>query len=167
MFPLMIPLLGAGLGALTNKKNPLKGALMGGALGAGGAAIAPGIAGAMGGASSGAASLAALPDAAPGLAQMGMAGPESFAAPGMFDKFKGLLDTSSQYAKPVGDAMGAANAANGLLSQPQQQPPMVQQGGGPGVGQAMGGIVQNQQQLDQQRMAEARKRMGLLGGPYG
>ena len=50
-FPFLIPLLGAGAGALINRKDPLKGAFIGGALGAGGAAL-PGLLGA-GGATAG------------------------------------------------------------------------------------------------------------------
>lgn len=161
MFPFLIPLLGAAGGAILNKKDPLKGALMGGGLAAGGGALLG--AGGLGGAP--AAGLSAGQDAA--LAAQGFAGPESMAGPGMFDKFKGLLDTSSEYTKPLGNALGAANQAQGLLSQPQQPAPMVQPGNGQGVGQTIGGIVQGQEQLDQQRIADARKKMqGLLGGGF-
>ena len=36
---LIASLIGGGIGAVTNKKNPLKGALLGAGLGAGGAAL--------------------------------------------------------------------------------------------------------------------------------
>lgn len=44
MFPLLMPMLiGAGLGAITNKKDPLKGAVIGAGLGAAGGTLAPGL----------------------------------------------------------------------------------------------------------------------------
>ena len=45
MFPFMIPLVGAGIGAIANRKDPLKGALIGGGLGMAGGAALPGMIG--------------------------------------------------------------------------------------------------------------------------
>lgn len=171
MFPFMIPLLGAIGGAALNKKDPLKGALMGGGLAAGGGALlgAGGLGAAAGGsaASSGAA-LGSLTDAAPELAKMGYAGPENFSGGGLLDKLSGGLEMADKYAKPIGNAASAANSTMGLFGGPQpQQPAMPVNQGGPGVGQAMTGLLQQDQATMEQRMAEARKKMGLLGGGYG
>lgn len=148
MFPFMIPLLGAAGGALLNKKDPLKGALMGGGLAAGGGAL-------LGAGGLGAAASAAAPAAA------GSAAGGAPAAGGLM----GMLDTAGAYAKPIAQVAGAAGNVSGLLAQPPAQPQMPVNQGGPGVGQAMQGLLT---QPDETQMAEARKRMqmGLLGGGY-
>lgn len=135
MFPFIIPLLGAGLGAVANKKNPLKGAAIGAGLGAAGTFVAPAIGGAMGGAQA----------AAPAIGGQAQAG---------------LLGQVSEYAKPIGTIANAVGAAQGLLGQSDEQiqapPPMPQTGTG---GQTLAMLAgQNQQGFDSLMMRAAMER---------
>lgn len=105
MFPFAIPLAGAALGALTNKKNPLQGALLGGAVGYGGSMLFPSIGTAVAGAPP---TNAALIESAVGTPGYGV----SSSTPG------GLLAGAKEamgYVKPVGEAAATANAIGGLL----------------------------------------------------
>lgn len=109
MFPFAIPLAGAALGALANKKDPLKGALLGGGMAYGGSMLFPAIGSAVAGA---APTNAALIDSAVGTQGYGV----SSATPG------GLLAGAKEamgYVKPIGEAASTANAIGGLL---QDQP---------------------------------------------
>jgi hypothetical protein len=181
--PFLLPLLGGGIGALTNK-NPLKGAAMGAGLGALGGLAAPmfgiggaaaggtgvtaggllgpggtaGIAGPVGMGGSLGTGITASPGMGMGLAstQPGMglvAGQEGLAAAAE----PGLLTQLSEYAKPIGNAASAASAVSGLLGPSdmpmQQAPPMAQTGTG---AQTLAQLVaQNQQGFDaQMQMAE-------------
>ena len=102
-FPLLLPLIGAGIGALTNKDDPLKGGLIGGAAG-----FVPGILGAgAGGAAAGAGS--AISSTA-GTAGSGIAG----AGTGLTGALSGAgvpITTS------IGEAGVGANLGSGLNSQ--------------------------------------------------
>lgn len=114
MWPMII---GAGLGALTNKKNPLEGALLGGAMGYGG--------GLLGGAGVGGAEAAN--------ASILGGGGEAFGSPlasGMSEQMGDFaiseggmpsLKDIAGYAKPVSESLMAANMAKGLLGGGQSQ----------------------------------------------
>lgn len=166
MIPFLIPLLGAGLGAIANKKDPLEGALMGGALGAAGGALAPGLLGSVGGAAAGAAG------AAPAMANGAFLGEGAASGVGAWDGLMGggllsNLKTAGDAVAPVAKAYGAAQQT-GLLGgqeQPIQAPmPMQQVGTG---SQIMASLAQGNQQATQELQAadQARKqrRRGLLG----
>ncbi len=161
MLPMFMPLmLGAGLGALTSKKNPLMGGLLGAGLGAAGGALAPGLLG-------GASASAALP--------AGMAGPVAptmgATIPGL-ESFvtgttpQGLLGAASQYAKPASQ-MAQIAQMSGILDPQQQQPigaPPMQQ---PNTGaQTLAQLAQagdSSQQITQESAARKKRRAGLLG----
>lgn len=116
MFPLLIPLLGAGAGALLSKKDPLKGALMGGAMGFGGAALAPGLLGA--GAAAGTAATGAgtaAGTAATGAAATGASGGSAL-LPGYFAS-EAAMPLATQAAGSTGAAAGAQAATPGLFGQ--------------------------------------------------
>jgi hypothetical protein len=128
----MLPLLGAGVGAVMNKNNPLQGALLGGALGATGGLLAPAAAGA-GAAGAAATGASALPAAA------GSYGAEAFGTAagygGVNAPFAGLsspttggllsgMKEAAAYAKPIGQSLSAANAAKGLLTNPADSMPI-------------------------------------------
>jgi pilus assembly protein FimV len=187
MFPLLIPmLLGAGIGAATSK-DKLKGALMGAGLGATGGALAPGLLGAAGaagatGAAGAAGTAAANPLAAymatgavegstMGSALTGAGGSAGAVGQG---SMAGLLDTAKTamgYAKPIGDAAGAANAVGGLLSgrgdQAPAPTPMPQTSGG---SQTLTALAQQgdqqtlaQMQADEQKRQMRRKMIQQMG----
>lgn len=106
MWPMII---GAGLGALTNKKNPLEGALLGGAMGYGG--------GLLGGAEAANASIVGgggeafgSPLASQMTEQMGDFVPEQGLLSGL-PSFKEVAG----YAKPAGEALMVANAASNMF----------------------------------------------------
>jgi hypothetical protein len=163
MFPLLIPMaIGAGIGALTNKKDPLKGGLLGAGLGAAGGAFAPGLLGGSGAAS------AALPVGVAGPVAptmgAGLPGIEAFAT-GYTPQ--GLLGAAGQYMKPAGEMASMAQKA-GLLDPQQQQvmnapPPMQQMNTG---AQTLGQIAQagmSEQKVAEDAAARKKRRMGLLG----
>ena len=155
MFPLFMPMLmGAGIGALTNK-DPLKGGLLGAAMGATGGALAPGI---LGG--------SALPAgmAGPVVPQMGAAIPglEQFAT-GYTPQ--GILGAASQYAKPASE-MAKMAQQSGLLD--PQQPiaaPQPMQPSNTGA-QVLGQLAQagdSSQQITQDSAMRKKRRNQLLG----
>lgn len=167
MFPLLIPMLiGAGVGALSNRKDPLKGGLLGAGMGAmGGAGVGLlGGAGAAGGSAAGAgASSLVSPVAAPAMGST---------LPGLGQyatgyTAQGLLGAASQYAKPASQ-MASIAQQSGLLDPQQQQQPM----GGPlpmppNTGaQTLGELAQagdSSQQITQESAARKKRRAGLLG----
>jgi hypothetical protein len=153
MFPFMIPmLLGAGLGAATSRK-PLKGALLGagmGALGGYGAGLLGG-AGAAGGA---AAMGPSLPTGAviPELAKYQTGG------------LLGGLNTAASYAKPIGQAMSAAQQAGVIGQEPAQPSPVIQPQINPQTLPALSEQLQSlMQQQEQMNMARRKQRQSLLG----
>lgn len=178
MFPLLFPLLlGAGGGALLNKKDPLKGALMGAALGTGVGAIGGA---AMGGGLLGAAPAATATPAAAGIgagvaavpAAANAATTAATAVP-QAEGLGGLLSGAEKYMKPVGNALSTVNAAQGLLGgqqQPMQAAPM-QSRPGPDLSAWMSAEQQeraNMGQLEaQRRLVQKQAIQGLLGGGYG
>ena len=108
------------------------------------------------------------------------------AAPGMggssmFDQLsrygsqaKGYLDEANKVIKPVGQALGAAKTAQGLLSpdSPPMQAPAPHMGGGGNPVYA--GLLQEQQaqsqaraQEEMQRRAAQQKLLEMMGGRYG
>lgn len=181
MFPLLIPLLGAGAGALLSKKDPLKGALMGGALGFGGAALAPGLLGA--GAAAGtaatgagtAAGTAATGAAAPAWSSLIAAGQPTIgtvgggmstaagAANAAPAATPGLFESAFSYAKQADPIMKAAVMGKTLAGtgqqQPQASPLMPNNGQG---GNTLSALMQqgNQYQtaLQQAQMARMQRR---------
>lgn len=165
MFPLLLPLIGAGAGALLNKKDPLKGALMGGALGFGGGAIASGAGGGLLGAAPAAGSQAgmlAAQEAGMGLGSLGWKGATTGLQGAINSGAAGsLLDTAGNAAK-------TASTVKSLMpqEQPIQQSPLFTTGGGT----QMGNVYQSmqQQRLALQQANEAMKlrrqqQIGLLG----
>lgn len=71
---------------------------------------------------------------------------------------KGYLDEANKVIKPVGQALGAAQMAQGLLSPsaPPMQAPAPQFGGG--ANQVFAGLLQEQQAQSQSRMQEEMQR---------
>lgn len=188
-----LPVAGAAIGALTNKKNPLQGAAMGGLLGAGAGFAAPAM---MGGAAAGGASgaagggLLAAESSMPAAAAMANTAPAASVTGngaflgegvssgiGAWDAAQakaGLLSglkTAGEYAKPVGNAMSAANSAKGLLAPEQQpiqhqmQPQMVQ---GEQTLAALANqdnqLLNSMQQADMARRQNRRQLIGRIGG---
>lgn len=84
----------------------------------------------------------------------------------------GLLSTISAYAKPAGDALGAASAAKSLIDGAQQPVSAAPSQARP---LDLSGVLVPQAQLEQLRMQDDMKRrlsgqqaaQGLLGGGYG
>lgn len=186
MFPLAYPLLlGAGLGALSNRKDPLKGALLGGGMGALGGAVAPAVGGLLGGgvpgvsaggiSEAGALGFNAAKDSQ--LANLAI-GPEAFggygssvsvanpSAGGLLGQFKDAATT----LKPMGDAASAAGGLFGGEDQPMQAPGLSPKNasGAQTLAQiAQAGEQQVQEQLMQEAQMRRQRRQGLLGGAYG
>lgn len=129
------PMAGAALGAMTSKKA-LQGAALGGALGYGGAAL-PGLLGAgtapaaTGIADGTAASFSPMSAADFMKSQIASSGTAAPSAGLLSDaSFKSAMDN---YVKPIGTAMSAGVAGNGLLNPPQQRiqaSPIAPSGGG-------------------------------------
>ena len=113
---LLLSAIGAGTGALFNRKKPLEGALIGAGLGAAGGAIAPSF-GLLGNTAAG--SVAAEQAAAP-VVEMGT---KAAAADIANAQGVGLLGQVDKIGKPVATALNAANSAKGLLSEPPPQMP--------------------------------------------
>lgn len=96
------------------------------------------------------------------------AGAQLGAGSGMLDSFMGGLD---KYGKPVGNALGAASMAQGLMQQPQPQAAQTVGVMKPGP-DAFQGLMQQNDQIEQQRQQEQMQRRlrnnemirGLLGG---
>lgn len=148
----MLPIAGAGLGAMLNKKDPLKGAAVGGLLGAGGAYAAPSL-------SAGLLNFSGGQAAAPIVDLSTKAAPETVAAiAGKGGGFSSGLQAAGQIA-------GAANQS-GMLggSQPMQAPPAQFQ-----QGQGFAGLLSPTDQVDLKRRQEAQQLavQGLLGGYRG
>lgn len=145
---LLFSLLGAGTGALTNKKKPLEGALLGGGLGAaGGGLLGGGLA--VGGEQG--AMLAAQ--------NAGLEGATAATNAALGET--GLL---GQAMKPIGTAMGAAQTAQSMMPQEQPiQPQPIQK-----TPIDMSGLLQqsaNQQQMEQeeQRRRQEQMRQYMMG----
>lgn len=132
MFPLLMPLLlGAGIGAIANKKDPLKGAVLGAGIGAAGGLLAPaaGGGGLLGAAPAAAgASGAASGAAATGASSMASSLPAFNPVTGAYVNASSLpgmtgltetLKSATTAAKPFGEAASTAMQAKGLLA-PEQ-----------------------------------------------
>jgi hypothetical protein len=87
---------------------------------------------------------------------------------------KGYLDEANKVIKPVGQALGAAKTAQGLLapSSPPMQAPAPHVGGS--GNQIYAGLLQQDQQQAQDRMQEEMQRrqaqqklLSMIGGGYG
>ncbi len=176
-------LVGGGLGAVTNKKNPLKGALMGAALGGVGGGLLGAGAGAGAGASAGAANtvpgMLAAQEAGLGSTALGWGGATTGA--------QGALNSAfgSQAGSDIGGLIGNAKPAMNIASQGMQAANMFKQpeqplppppqvpvpvGGPQALAQLSGSLQQMGANTDQERMMrEARRRQLLsqIGGGYG
>lgn len=143
---LLMAALGAGGGALFNRKNPLKGALIGGALGGLGGAVVPGLLGGAGAAAAPAAEgLGAAATSQTGLLAAQEAGLGATGGLGWGGATTGIqgglnsalgsstgssignvmgstLDTANKLEKPASAMMNAASQANQMAG--QQQPPL-------------------------------------------
>lgn len=148
----MLPIAGAGLGAMLNKKDPLKGAAVGGLLGAGGAYAAPSL-------SSGLLNFSGGQAAAPIVDLSTKAAPETVAAiAGKSGGFASGLQSAGQIA----GAMSQAGVFDG--SQPMQTPPAQFQ-----QGQGFAGLLNPTDQVDMEKRRQAQQMavQGLLGGYRG
>jgi len=103
----LIPLLGAGAGAMMNKDDPMKGALLGLL---GGAAAGPAMAGLSGAAAGGAGGIAGMAGLTPASASLPMMG--SAAAPGAF--FSGAAPLGGQVV--AGSGAAAGGGLSGIMS---------------------------------------------------
>lgn len=151
---LLFSLLGAGTGALTNKKDPLKGAAIGGALGAGG-----GLLGGAAAAPTSQAGLLAAQEAGLGSASMGWGG----ATTGTQGMLNGAL--GAEMGAGVGGFLGAAEkpamaalqGAEVAQSMTPEEPPIV-----PGQIQKqpvdMTGLLGQSAQQQQMEMEEQERR---------
>lgn len=90
---------------------------------------------------------------------------------GLGSQAKGYLDEANKVIKPVGQALGAAKTAQGLLSPdaPPMQAPAPQFGGG--ANPVFAGLLQEQQAQSQSRMQEEMQRraaqqklLSMMGG---
>ena len=164
--PITLALIGGAIGGLLDKKKPLRGA----ALGAGGGYFAPGLiggasaAGGSGaaGASAGGSMSGGLLSASGGQAAAPIVDLSVKATPEML---QGLSTTAGQSGglmgtiKPVGEAMGAAQAAQGLLApnEPTPAPPPVQT-----QPLDLSGVLNtNQQEQTRQLEEDMRRRQSL------
>ena len=170
--PFTLALIGGGIGALTSKK-PLNGALIGAGLGAaGGGLLGAGASGATGGAGLiGNMGAASAYGTGLGTEQTAMLAAQDS---GMGGGLLGGIDTVTKYAKPVGDAAGAATNVLGLFkpeSDRIQASPVVAPGSGP---QGLSNLVANNNQMDMMRQREDMERkmrkqqmIARIGGGYG
>ena len=150
----MLPIAGAGLGAMLNKKDPLKGAAVGGLLGAGGAYAAPSL-------SSGLLNFSGGQAAAPIVDMSTKAAPETVAAiAGKSGGFASGLQSAGQIA----GAMSQAGAFGG--GQQQQQQPMQHAQANP---QVFSSLLSPTDQVDMEKRRQAQQMavQGLLGGYRG
>jgi hypothetical protein len=184
-------LIGGGIGALTNRKDPLKGALMGAGMGAFGGAVAPGLMGSAGGlfggtpfnpaAASGMTNGAFLGEGvasgvggwdgalggsilSSGSTAAGAGSAAAVEQGGLFGKLK----QASEAMKPVASTMQMGQMM-GLLDGPEQAgqapAPMTQNSGG---AQTLAMLAQQgeqgmQAQLAQDAKIRRKRRMGLFG----
>jgi len=150
----MLPIAGAGIGAMLDKKNPLKGAALGGLLGAGGAYAAPSL-------SSGLLNFSGGQAAAPIVDMSTKATAETVA--GLPGKEGGMLDAFAKYAAPASSVANIADKAGAFGGQPMQAP-QAQFQQGPGFA----GLLTPTEQVDPEKRRQAQQMavQGLLGG-YG
>ncbi len=166
----LIPaLLGGGVGALTNKKDPLKGALLGAGLGGIGGAAMPGLlgAGTAGIAPGGqqAAMLAAQEGGGGLLGNMGWQGATT-GVQGALNNAGGVMGAMDKFGKPVSTAMQAAEMVK-PEDEPLPPPPSIVP---PTASPTLGQIVQSdndtwlkQMEMEQAKRDARRKRIGLIG----
>ena len=185
MFQFLPPLIGAGVGALSNKRNPLEGALLGGALGAGGGLLggAMGLGGAAGAAGAGEAAtigLGAQNTAMAGLGtgsavpalSVGTAVPSISVPAASSGGLLGGLKSAAGHAKPFMDAAVPAMQAASMFQkeeQPQIQASPVMQPAGPNMtmNNLMNSIYGEQQQQTDKEAQKRAMRRKLIGGNYG
>ena len=167
--PISLSLVGAGVGALFNKKNPLEGAAMGAALGYGGAAL-PGLLGGSGaaGAATGEAAASGLAPVATGVSTAGVAANAlPAAAAGEVGAYNAAMQGGAMggLLSTGGTALNAANQVKNLTSE-QQRPIVPAQIPAPMPNTTLGQMVQGQQQQQiQQQMQQQQARQmrrGLL-----
>ena len=173
MFPFMIPLIGAGIGAMANKKDPIKGALLGGGLGMAGGAALPGMI-----STQAAAPIVEAGMAAP-ITQSGMlAGQEAGLGLGSIG-WNGATTGAGGMANTLSANKGLLGVANNSLdtaakvktlmpnnSQLPQAPAFASGGGNGSVGgvyQALQNQRLAQREADNNLRALRAKRIGLLG----
>lgn len=150
----MLPIAGAGLGAMLNKKDPIKGAAIGGLLGAGGAYAAPSL-------SSGLLNFSGGQAAAPIV---------DMSSPATASSLQGLNTSAGAGGsgwQTAGQFAGLANQS-GLLSggQQQQQQPMQHAQANP---QVFSSLLNPTDQVDMEKRRQAQQMavQGLLGGYRG
>ncbi len=168
MFPFAIPmLLGAGAGALFNKKDPLKGALMGAGMSAVGGTIIPGLLGTagFGGAAAGGqqAAMLAAQEAGLGSSALGWGG----ATTGLQGGLNGMMgaNAGANVGGLLGNAEKIGNVAMPVMqavnaTRPPQEPmisPVVAPAPSTGP-QGLSSLVQSNNQLAQQQQMEAMQR---------
>lgn len=177
----LLPLAGAAIGAMANKKNPMKGALMGGALGATGGLLAPAAAGGaaaaggsglLGAGATGAASAAGTGAAAMG-PMMGSQVAMGSVIPGLGQyatgyTAQGLLGAAGTAAKSAAPyaqlAQQSGLFAGGEQEMPQASPVTMGQAVPnelPALVQSLEQGAQAQRQADEERK---KRRYSLLGG---
>lgn len=171
MLPFMIPLIGAGIGAIANRKDPLKGGLIGGGLGMAGGAALPGMIGTQAAAPIVEAGMAAPltqsgmlagQEAGLGLGSLGWNGATTGAQGAMNAGGGGLLNTA-------GNALDTAAKVKSLTQDNNPIPPATSFSSGGGNG-SVGGVYQTlqnqrlaQREYDNNLRALRAKRIGLLG----
>lgn len=148
----MLPIAGAGLGAMLNKKDPLKGAAVGGLLGAGGAYAAPSL-------SSGLLNFSGGQAAAPIVEMSTKASPGTVAE---IASKSGGFASGLQSAGQIAGAMSQVGAFGG--GQPMQAPPAQF-----AQGQGFGGLLTQVDQFDPEKRRKDQQMavQGLLGGYRG
>lgn len=150
----MLPIAGAGLGAMLNKKDPLKGAALGGLLGAGGAYAAPSMSAGLLNFSGGQAAAPIVDLSTKASAQTAASIPAQGA---------GMFDTLAKYAAPASNVANVAEKAGAFGgNQPQYPQAQFQQGSG------FAGLLTPTEQVDPEKRRQAQQMavQGLLGG-YG
>lgn len=163
MAAFMIPMLiGAGMGAIGNRKDPLKGAVLGGAMGAAGGAMAPGL---FGGAADPLKAYMTTGGVEGSIVGGGTGGGAGAVGGGLFGNLKDLAGNVTPFA----NAASAAQQA-GLFGQqqmPMQAPaPMPQTGTGSQTLAALAaqGEQSTMQQMQAAEQARKQRRVGLFGG---
>lgn len=172
----MLPMLiGGGIGAITNKRDPLKGALTGAAMGGIGSMALPAMMGtSVGAATAGiipgseqAAMLAAQESGSGLLGNMGWKGATT-GLQGAVNNAGGWMGAAEKIGRPVSTAMNAAQMFS-PGEQPNYAPPppsIMPPTASPNLNQIVQGNEanwQNQLAYEQQKRDERRKRIGLLG----
>lgn len=180
MFPLLLPLAGAGLGAILSKNDPLKGALLGAGAGAlGGAAFAPSAA-AAGTGFLGATSptMVSAPAVAEGAGLLGSATPAFASAPevmqgagmlggeagglaGAWDKVAAAGKSAMPVMNAAATGLGIANAMSPQRPQVSPASPIVGNGGSPVLAQLAQG--QEDPAMAQRAAMMAQRRATMWG----